>query len=152
MTRIVSACTRVATWLATGRRPWGVIVFVCSLFAVVAVLFTQGAILSRTRSLEFLRGTLVEKEARFLNQPGNVGFEFLDLLVEPTGRGGINDPHFLARAWELQTSIKRVPQARETTSILAAVHQIARESYKKPFPETPEEVEAAFFLIRLYLK
>jgi predicted RND superfamily exporter protein len=94
-----------------------------------------------------LRDTLVDQEAQFLNQPGNVGFEFLDMLVEPAQGGGIQDPHFLARAWEFQAALKDVPQARETTSILGAVQQIACESFKKPFPETPEEVEAAFFLI-----
>lgn len=62
--RLASSCQRVAAWLSQGQKPWGIVVFVCSLFTVVAVLFAQGQIVSRTRALEFIRGTLVEKEAR----------------------------------------------------------------------------------------
>lgn len=145
--KLVSGCSNTAVWLAAGFRPWIMVTTVCSMFLCVAFLFAQGSIHSRTRSLEFLRGTLVDKEAQFLNQPGNVGFEFLDLLVEPAQGGGIYNPHFLARAWEFQTALKEVNQARETTSILSTIQQLARESFKKPFPETADEVEAAFFLI-----
>lgn len=142
--RLSAGCLRAAAWLTGGKRPWGVMGGVCGLFAVVALLFARGHIVSGTRALEFIRGTLVEREARLLNQPGNVGFEFLDLLVE--GKS-LSDPHFLARAWELQTALKGISGSRETTSILATVHQIARESFKKALPETEEEVAATFFLI-----
>jgi predicted RND superfamily exporter protein len=145
--RLVSVCSRAATWLAVGGRPWGVFTLVCGLFGVTAFLFAQGHIVSRTRALEFIRGTLVEREARFLNQPGNVGFEFLDLLIEPAQGGTIYDPHFLKRSRELQIAVKSIPEARETASILSTLHQIARESFKKEFPETREEVGDAFFLI-----
>jgi predicted RND superfamily exporter protein len=136
-----------AIWCTVGQRPLAVIAGTCGMFVVVVVLFFQGAIPSYTRALEFIQGTLVEREARFLNQPGNVGFEFLDLLVEPTQGGGITNPHFLARAWELQTMLKTIPGSRETTSILGTLHQIAQESFKKALPETDEEVAAAFFLM-----
>ncbi|MBI3301821.1 MAG: MMPL family transporter [Deltaproteobacteria bacterium] len=145
--RLVSGCLRAAAWLTAGKRPWGVIGGVCGLFAIVALLFVRGHIVSGTHALEFIHGTLVEKEARLLNRPGNVGFEFLDLLVEPVRGETLTDPHFLARAWELQTALKGVSGSRETTSILSTVHQIAYESFKKSLPETPEEVAAAFFLI-----
>lgn len=145
--RLVSSCQHATAWLAEGKRSWGVVGVVCGLFVLVAFLFAQGRIVSRTRPLEFMRGTLVGREAAFLNQPGNVGFDFLDLLVEPTGGGRIYDPHFLARAWELQAAFKGVSEARETTSILSTLQQIARESFKKELPATQEEVETAFFLI-----
>jgi predicted RND superfamily exporter protein len=145
--QLISSCLRAAAWLTAGKRPWGVIGGVCGLFVVVAWLFARGHIVSRTYALEFIRGTLVEREAQFLNQPGNVGFEFLDLLVEPAQKGSLADPHFLARAWELQTALKALPASRETTSILSTLHQIARESFKKTLPETTDEVAAAFFLI-----
>jgi hypothetical protein len=66
-------------------------------FLAVAWLFMHGAIVSRTRALEFIPGTLVEQAARFLNRPGNVGFEFLDLLVEPAQGGEMMNPQFLSR-------------------------------------------------------
>ncbi len=147
MDRVVSGCGRLAVWLSAGRRPWGVLGAVVGLFGTVACLFAIGAIPSRTRSLEFLRGTMVDRVAQFLNQPGNVGFEFLDVLVEPAQGGGLHDPHFLQRAWAFQQAVAQVPQARETSSVLALLQQIARESYKKPFPETPAEVASTFFLI-----
>lgn len=136
-----------ALWLTVGLRPLFVLIAVGSAFAFTALLFIRGEIPSYTRALEFIRGTQVEREARFLNQPGNVGFEFLDLLVEPTQRSGITDPLFLARAWEFQSALKTIAGSRETTSILGSLHQIARESFKKPLPETEEEVAAAFFLL-----
>jgi predicted RND superfamily exporter protein len=152
--RLVSGCVRLAVWLSQGKRPGAVILCVCGLFALVAVLFSQGHIVSRTRALQFIRGTLVEKEAQFLNQPGNIGFEFFDLLVEPGERlaaqqadNAIDDPHFLRRAWEFHTSLKNIPQAREISSILSTVHHIARESFHKDFPDTEEEVGSTFFLI-----
>lgn len=147
MDGVVSGCTRLALWLSVGKRPWGMLGAVSGLLAAVAFLFATGAIPSRTRSLEFLRGTMVDREAQFLNRPGNVGFEFLDLLVEPAHGGGLYDPRFLQRAWDFQQAVAKVPQARETSSVLATVQQIARESYKKPFPETREEVASAFFLV-----
>jgi predicted RND superfamily exporter protein len=145
--RLVSGCARVGAWLATGGRPWAVIGVVCGLFGLVALLFGSGQIESRTRALEFLRGTSVERQARALNQPGNLGFEFLDLLVEPAGAGDLYDPRFLARAWAYQDRLRRIPEARETASILSTVHQIAQASFKKPFPETRDEIDAAFVLI-----
>jgi predicted RND superfamily exporter protein len=143
---LVARCVTTTTWLSSGYRPWSVVAGVCGLFAFVVVIFMHGAIPSCTRALEFIRGTLVEREARFLNQPGNVGFEFLDLLVEPRQGAGV-DVEFLARAWEFQETLKTLPGGRETTSILGTLHRIAQESFKKPFPETPDEVAAAFFLI-----
>jgi len=145
--QIVGHCARLATWLAKGKRPWAVGIGVGGVFLTAAWLFMQGAIVSRTRALEFIPGTLVEQEARFLNRPGNVGFEFLDLLIEPAQGGGMMDPHFLSRAWEFQTALKRISGSRETSSILSSLHQIAKVSFHKPFPETLEEVHSAFFLV-----
>jgi predicted RND superfamily exporter protein len=145
--RLVSGCLRAALWLTRGRRPWGVIVSVCGLFGITAYLFVQGQIVSRTRALEFIRGTLVEREARFLNAPGNMGFDFVDLLVEPVHSGNLHEPDFLQRAWQLQTALRQVAEVRETASILSTLQQISQESFKKEFPETAEEVDAAFFLV-----
>jgi predicted RND superfamily exporter protein len=145
--RLAVSCRHGAAWLAAGYRPWAVTVGVCGAFIVAAVVFLQGDIPSYTRALEFIRGTLVEREARILNRPGNVGFEFLDLLVESRRGDTLASPHFLARAWEFQTAVKTLPGSRETSSIIGTVRQIARESFRKPLPETPEEVAAAFFLI-----
>jgi predicted RND superfamily exporter protein len=145
--RLTSGCLRAAMWLAAGRRPLGVIAFTLGLFGVTAALFVQGQILCRTRPLDFIRGTSVEKEARFLNQPGGLGFEFLDLLVEPGQGGTIDDPRFLQRAWAFQAALKQIAGARETASILSVLHQIARESFHKTLPETETETGTAFFLI-----
>ena len=143
----VQGCLHTVRALSQGKRPWGIVGSVGGVFILVVFLFLQGQVESRTRALEFIRGTLVERTAQILNQPGNVGFEFLDLLVEPTRGETLYDPHFLHRAWELQTALGQVPGSRETTSILSTVQQIAQASFHKEFPETAEEVEAAFFLV-----
>lgn len=145
--QIVGRCACLAMWLSGRQRPWAVGIGVGGVFLAVAWLFMQGAIVSRTHALEFIPGTLVEQEARFLNRPGNVGFEFLDLLVEPAQGGGMMDPHFLSRAWAFQAALKRVAGSRETSSILSSLHQIAKTSFRKSFPETIDEVHSAFFLV-----
>lgn len=144
---VVTICQRAAAWLTVGYRPWMIVGALGGLFVCVAFLFARGAIVSRTHALEFIRGTLVERQAQILNRPGNVGFEFLDLLVEPIQGEGIADPQFLARAWKFQTAIQTIPGSRETSSILSTLHQVSVESFKKPLPETVEETSAAFFLI-----
>jgi predicted RND superfamily exporter protein len=137
----------VAVQLAVGNRPWVVVSTVCGFFGMAALLFATGHIESRTRALDYVRGTAVEKQARYLNAPGNPGFEFLDLLVEPAGAGDLYDPHFIARAWEYQHALRRMPDAREVISVLSSLHRIAQESYQRPLPNTRAEMDAAFQLL-----
>jgi predicted RND superfamily exporter protein len=146
--RLMGRYATLVLWCATGARPWLIASAVMGLFLVVALLFVSGWIESRTRALTFIRGTSVERQARYLNQDGNVGFEFLDVLVEPAqGQAGLTDPVFLTRAWAYQHALRSLPDARETASILSSVARIAEESLKKPFPTTREEIDAAFTLI-----
>src|SRR5262249_35709850 len=126
----------VALWLTQHARPWWMLGSVCVLLLFVGALFFKGNIHSRTKALEFIRGTVVEQEARALTKLGKVGFDFLALLVEPAQGGGIMNPRFVSRAWELQAAIKGIPGSRETSSILGTVRQISLESFKKPLPET----------------
>jgi predicted RND superfamily exporter protein len=144
---VVTGCQRAVAWLTVGYRPWTVVVVIGGLFAGVAFLFVRGEVVSCTRALEFIRSTLVERQAQVFNQPKNIGFEFLDLLVEPRQGDGLADPQFLARAWEFQTALKTIPGSRETFSILGTLHQVSMESFKTPLPTTFPEVSAAFFLI-----
>ena len=144
---VVTAVTRIVMWLATGRKPWFLMAVVGGLFLAVAVLFHNGDILSYTRPLKFLRGTFINESATFLNQPGQAGFSGLGMLVEPAHGGHGKDPYFLRRAWELQARLRQLPRVREVSSVLSTLHNIAQESWHKPFPETPEEVDAAFVLI-----
>lgn len=146
--RRMRGCAALVLWCAVGPRPWRIVGAVVSVFLVVALLFVSGQIESRTQALAFIRGTSVERQARYLNQDGNVGFEFLDVLVEPAqGQSGLADPVFLTRAWAYQQALYRLPDARETVSILSSVAQIAEASFHKPFPTTREELDAAFTLI-----
>lgn len=145
--RVMARCLNLMTWLTAGARAWLVLGVVCAVFGIVVGLFATGHIESRTRALEFLRGTSVQQQARVLNEPGNLGFEFLDLLVEPAGAGDLYDPQFLQRAWAYHAALRKVPDAREVASILPSLHRIAQESFKKEFPDTREEIDAGFVLI-----
>lgn len=144
---LITACTRLVMWLATGPRPWVLIAVLSGLFLTVAALFHSGGILSYTRPVKFLRGTFLEQSAGLLNQPGQPGFSGLGILVEPAQGGDGKNPRFLQRAWELQAALEKLPRVREVSSVLATLHKIAQESWKKPFPATPEEVDAAFVLL-----
>lgn len=142
---IISFCIRAANWFSSGKKPWAMVNLVCLLFLLIAIAFIQERIISRTNALQYIYATSVEKEAEFLNREGNPGFDFLDFLVEPVAEGA--KQKLALRAWEFQKALKTISGTREATSILLFLHKIARESYKKDFPETKEEVEDAFFLI-----
>lgn len=144
---LVARCSQLVTWLATGHKPWGIVIGIGGLGVLVTMLFFTGGIHSYTKPLEFLRGTLVDKTAALLDQPGQAGFGGLGVLVEPARGTDGKDPRFLHRAWELQTALAQLPRAREVSSVLSSLHQIATASWKKPFPETSAEVDAAFVLI-----
>lgn len=147
----VGLSLRAVTWLMAGWHPWIAAVLFIGIFAIPATLFVNGSIKSGTQALDFIKDTLVERQARFLNQPNNPGFEFLDLYVEPGGGGTIKDARFLAAAWAYQQRLQGLVGARETVSIVSTIHQISGQSFGKEMPETNAEVVGAFFLIEASL-
>ena len=148
--RFVEGCT----WLVTNFPPrltaWVAGWTVISLFSAATLLIYPGHFLvTRSHPLEFVEGTLVHQTGLFLNQPQNVGFDFLEFLVEPTNgtNSGLYDPEFLKRAWAYQQDLKQLSGVREVSSVLNVLHRIAQESYKKSLPTTTEEITGAFFLL-----
>lgn len=148
--RLVARCTWLVTHFSFRFTAWVAGGITTALLLVATLLIYPGnLLLTSSRPLEFVEGTLVHKTGLFLNRPQNVGFDFLELLLEPTNDtgSGLYDPDFLKRVWAYQQDLKQLPEVREVSSVLHAIHRIAEESYKKPFPTTAEEVSGAFFLL-----
>ena len=150
--RIIEKLAAICIWLTTRfsikttlRAMIGLLAISISLFLVLLI---QGKLLIKTNPLEFIKGTLVYQTAHFLNQPGRIGFDFLDLLVEPKNpEKDIYDPEFIEAVWFYQEELKRKGRAREVSYIIGTITKLARESYTKSFPETSAELSSAFFLI-----
>ncbi|MGH7965613.1 MAG: hypothetical protein ACRERD_28000 [Candidatus Binatia bacterium] len=148
--RLIAGCTWLVTYFSprlTAQIAGGVTIFF--LFVVTLLIYPGYFLTTSSRPLEFVEGTLVHKTGLFLNQPQNVGFDFLELLAEPADDTykGLYDPGFLNRVWAYQQDLKQLSGVREISSILNMLHRIAEESYKKSFPMTMEEVDGAFFLL-----
>lgn len=115
---------------------------------IPALLVARGKLATESRPLEYIHGSLAYETAQFLNRPGQVGFDFLELLAEPAARETkIYDPHFIAALRSYQQDLKAVAGAREVSSIVGTIEKISRESYGKPLPETANEVSEAIFLL-----
>ncbi|MBI3801978.1 MAG: hypothetical protein HY268_34045 [Deltaproteobacteria bacterium] len=153
-------------WLGKLQVPaWIAISIPLLTFTIAACLFWTGRIETKTTPWDYMKGTLVDKTFQFLKDSGN---EFIDLLAEPV-KGNIYQPDFIRDAWHLQSDLMPhyganrsasrfeqwqqnqgltpVLEINEVASILGKVHQIAQESYKKDWPESPDEVDDTFFLL-----
>jgi hypothetical protein len=115
--------------------------------AIVLVWPLHG-LLVKTFPLEFISGTVVERTAQFLNEPGRLGFAMRALLVQPTRpEADIHDPDFLASVHAFQEKLAEDPLVRETTSVVDQVSRVALESFGVALPRTREQARAAFGIV-----
>jgi predicted RND superfamily exporter protein len=147
--KLVNGCTWLTTRFSFQKTLMTMIVVLLVVVILAVILVSQGRLIIKTKPLEFIRETLVYQTGQFLNETGRIGFDFLDLLVEPAEtRGDIYEADFIRAVWQYQQDLKKKVGAREVSSILGTLAKIAQESYKKPFIEiSSEEVAEAFFLI-----
>jgi predicted RND superfamily exporter protein len=126
-------------------------------------IFLEKRLIIGSTPFEYIPNTHSEKTARFLNEPGRIGCDALNLLVEPTKKGlngveteesrlefenGIYSARFVRSAYEFQESVmENVKQARRTVSVLNKVTMISQERYGRPLPENNDEVGSVFFLL-----
>ncbi|MGH8010301.1 MAG: MMPL family transporter, partial [Candidatus Binatia bacterium] len=126
--KLVEGCAWLVTRFPSRPTAWvagGATVFL--LLTATLLIYPGHRLITHTRPLEFVEDTLVHKTALFLNRPQNVGFDFLELLAEPTNGAdsGLHDPDFLQRVWAYQQDLKRLPGVREVSSVLNTLHRIA---------------------------
>ncbi len=101
----------------------------------------------KTKPLEYLPGTIVDRASEILNREGNYGFDRIPILVTPGDGSDVFDPRFTARVRELKDRLAEVPEVREVTSVLDIAAVISRESYKTALPRTRGEMHDALQLI-----
>lgn len=119
----------------------------------VLLVWPGGFLQVKSIPLNFIRGTLVERTAEFMNMPGRPGFEARDFLVEPSEPGAdLYDPDFLTAADSFQRALVRGPWVRETASILNEVQRVASESFGVSLPRTRQEARAVFGIIEADLE
>jgi predicted RND superfamily exporter protein len=101
----------------------------------------------KTKPLEYLPGTIVDRASKILNREGNYGFDRIPILVMPGEESDVLDPRFAARVRDLQVRLAEIPEIREVSSVLDIASVISRESYKGPLPRTRSELHDALQLI-----
>lgn len=121
-------------------------------WAFYEIVWPNHKLMIRSRPLEFIPGTLPHKTSQELNQPGRLGFDGLNFLVEPkwTDTEGLYDPKFVTMVDKMSQGIKSFPRelgAREVYTIVENLGRISRESFNKPIPETKVEVGYGFMNI-----
>lgn len=143
-------------WLYV-RPDWAVGIPV-GFFLIGCILYSTGLIQSHTVPFDYITGTSVHKTFTFQKEMGS-GNEVASFFIEPQdSRKTIQDLEFLQRAWEFQNALRlHFGKSKEengdnsilhviaVSTILDKVAEITRESYHKPFPDDPVEVEDIFF-------
>lgn len=101
---------------------------------------------AKTKPMEYLPGTLVDKANIYLKQPGRYGFDRLSILVKPADQVGatpVESVDFFTRVDDFSWSLKSVKGIREINSALDTVKLITRESHKKNLPENSQQIHDA---------
>jgi len=84
------------------------------------------------RPIDYLPNTIVDRARVLLNRPGGAGFARLSYLVLPRqpqpGQAAIEDPAFLAQAFEFQQRVAALPGAMPVRSVLDKLAQLAERS------------------------
>lgn len=84
------------------------------------------------RPIDYLPGTIVDRARSQLNRPGGAGFGRLSYLVlprqSPSPQAAVEDPAFLARAFEFQKRVSGLPGAMPVRSVLDKLGQLAERS------------------------
>ncbi len=127
-------------------------------FAVVGLDYMPGLkkdfqfIEVRTKPLEYIPGTIVDRAGSLLNAPGNYGFDRVSVLVRPKEQGGdaapMTDPAFIARVDRLQQRFAEGTSAREANSIVDTLKVISRESYGSILPATRQQAADSLRMVR----
>lgn len=84
------------------------------------------------RPIDYLPHTIIDRARAMLNRPGGAGFGRLSYLVLPRhvqpGQAPVEDPVFLARAFEFQQRVAALPGAMPVRSVLDKLGQLAERS------------------------
>ena len=106
----------------------------------------------RTKPMEYIPGTIVDRASSLLNASGNYGFDRIPVLVRPKDRQGdaapITDPVFIDRIDRLQRRFAEATSARETNSIVDTLKVVSRESYGSTLPATRQQAADSLRMVR----
>jgi predicted RND superfamily exporter protein len=106
----------------------------------------------RTKPMEYIPNTIVDRASKILNAPDNYGFDRVSVLVRPRTSSHetapMTDPAFIARVDRLQRRFAEGTSARSVNSIVDTMKQISRESYGMTLPATYRQAADSLRLIR----
>lgn len=119
------------------------------LTAAAAGVMLRGRLPVGTHPLEFVRGTVVWRWAEYLNVPGREGFDVVEFFVEPAVPEGVESPVVYDHGFASETrryagAVRGLPGVRNVYSILDTVGDVSDRSFGLPFPESREQLAAAF--------
>jgi predicted RND superfamily exporter protein len=133
------------------RTAWAAL-SVTIMFVVVAltVIFLN-YIDVRTKPMEYIPGTIIDKACKVLNEPGNYGFDRVPVLLMPKMLSddgqGVYDPAFAQRVDQFKKRVLSLETTREANSVIDTLKVIARESYKSPMPITRQQMSDSLKMI-----
>ncbi len=148
--RTVEAASALVTRGDARKTAWMAGLLTIGVVVVAGLLIWPGRVLLvQTEPFNFIRGTLVERTGRFLNQPGRCGRDLLQFYAEPAQTVGsdIYEPEFLNQLAALQSEIIERTAVREIASVLNQVRRVSEESFDHPVPQTRQEARAAISIV-----
>ncbi len=123
------------SWKYSGRLALAQII-VLPLIALAIVW--QGGLEIRTKPLNYISGTLIERTAKFLNEEGRSGFDYLPVVVSPkvweSEIEPIYDPDFIRKVYRYQKKLEHLFLARQATSVIDTMSLLSQVNYGEDLP------------------
>lgn len=137
------AVARMSEYVAR-RCSAGVSMWILAVMGILmAGMMVSGQLLTGTKPLNYLSGTIVERTANYLNQPRNAGFDAVEMYVE-SKNGKSTDVSFGREVKKFSNEIAEVDSVRRVLTVYDEVTHISNIFYEKAFPDTNEEMEWIF--------
>ncbi len=144
-------CLRAINLIPEERQATAGFAMIIGILVVALASVLDGRLIVGSKPVEFLKGTLLEKTEKYMNQPGNPGFDFVDLFIEPNKpkiifdeEGNIESPasrdsEFIASVWKFMKELKNTEGVKELAGILNTVNHLTRQTFNKEMPATRQE-------------
>jgi predicted RND superfamily exporter protein len=156
LSAIVHRCYQILTVrdankISFGKKAWiALLITVAMMVTAIATIFL-GHIDVRTRPMEYLPDTIVDRACNLLDKPGNAGFDRIPILLMPkkeSGDGhGVRDPGFLRNVDKFRERVLSFDTVREANSVVDTLKVISRESFKSYMPVNERQINDGLNMI-----
>ena len=128
------------------RIPISILILIFTTSTAV-VLLSMDWLIVNTRPLEYIKDTSVYSAAQYLNLNNRVGFDSIEIVIEPINYNDIYNSDFILACDRYLNEIKENTKVREIAGIITTLKVISKESYGTEIPSNNEQVIDIFRLI-----